>query len=596
MGFLQEVDLGGSFSPFSTLKAHFGFVPSLFRCQSLLPRLIEAQAGLAASIFSHNRAVSRRQKERLLLVLAAANRNAYCATAHFQMLSLLGETEERLDQLLNNCRHADLPAADMALMEFAIRLCRDGPSVSRQEIVELAGHGWKSEAVLETILVTAWANFLAYLSTGVGASPDFEAVPIPAMALSPQARQDDPTVTGTRPYIDAPELPAEQFPPFVFLSEYAGLIPNVFRAQTLRPDLIEAEVESFRLCLFTGDHLTRLQKEQILLAVAALHRNAYFVAFHSAILGTLGMRPDHASRIAIDHHTAGLPEADALLLDFAAKLAGNPDAFGETDLAPLRGHGLTDEQMLEAVAVTSFAVFLSTLQFGLGAETDFASGPAFLHTTSKVANLLAAEARPTQCTPWLDPDSEAVARVQSGDIDAFEGLINRHSRRIYRTLVGILGDPEEARDAMQDTFFKAFQYLGTFQGRSRFSTWLVSIASNAGLQRLRERKHVQSLDDGGVETEEGLRPRQVRAWSDNPEQLCSKAELRALVEEHVLKLPAKYRVVVVLRDIEQLSIEEAAAALGVGIPALKTRHLRGRLMLREALTPHFAVSAKGGIA
>src|SRR6266566_73388 len=94
--------------------------------------------------------------------------------------------------------------------------------------------------------------------------------------------------------------------------------------------------------------------------------------------------------------------------------------------------------------------------------------------------------------------------------------MNRHSRRIYRTLVGILGNPEEARDAMQDTFLRAFQHLGNFQGRSKFSTWLVSIASNTGLQLLRDRKRVQSLDDDVVETDEGFRPQQIRAWSDNP--------------------------------------------------------------------------------
>jgi RNA polymerase sigma-70 factor (ECF subfamily) len=185
--------------------------------------------------------------------------------------------------------------------------------------------------------------------------------------------------------------------------------------------------------------------------------------------------------------------------------------------------------------------------------------------------------------------------VQGGDVDAFEDLINRHSRRVYRTLVGILGNPEEACDAMQDTFLKAFQHLGSFQGRSKFSTWLVSIASNTGLQLLRERTRVQSLDDD-VDTDDGFRPQQIRAWGDDPEQSYSKTEVRALVEDHVMKLPAKYRVVLMLRDIEQLSIEETAAALGLGIPALKSRHLRGRMMLREALTPHFAATAKGGAA
>jgi RNA polymerase sigma-70 factor (ECF subfamily) len=149
---------------------------------------------------------------------------------------------------------------------------------------------------------------------------------------------------------------------------------------------------------------------------------------------------------------------------------------------------------------------------------------------------------------------------------------------------------------MQDTFVKAFQHLGKFQGRSKFSTWLVSIASNTGLQLLRDRKPMQSLDEDFSEADESFRPRQVRAWTEDPEQLYSRTETRTLVEEGVMKLPAKYRVVLILRDIEQLSIEEAATALGLGIPTLKSRHLRGRLMLRDALTPYFASNVKGGTA
>ena len=113
---------------------------------------------------------------------------------------------------------------------------------------------------------------------------------------------------------------------------------------------------------------------------------------------------------------------------------------------------------------------------------------------------------------------------------------------------------------------------------------------------LRDRKRLQSLDDEVADPDENFRPRQIRAWADDPEQLYSKTEVRTLVEEQVMKLPAKYRVVLMLRDIEQLSIEETAAALSLGVPALKSRHLRGRLMLREALSIHFTSNAKGGVA
>ncbi len=92
MGFFREVELGVSFAPFSAFREHFGFVPSLFRCQSLLPGLVEAEGSLVASILFKDRSLSRQQKERLLLVLAAANRNSYCATMHYQMLCLLGSS------------------------------------------------------------------------------------------------------------------------------------------------------------------------------------------------------------------------------------------------------------------------------------------------------------------------------------------------------------------------------------------------------------------------------------------------------------------------------------------------------------------------
>ena len=95
---------------------------------------------------------------------------------------------------------------------------------------------------------------------------------------------------------------------------------------------------------------------------------------------------------------------------------------------------------------------------------------------------------------------------------------------------------------------------------------------------------MESLDEP---FDEELRPRQIHAWTDDPERLYSRAEMRSLVENGVMSLPAKYRVALILLDLEQLSLEEAAAALGLGIPAIKARRLRGRLKLREALAPHF---------
>ena len=136
-------------------------------------------------------------------------------------------------------------------------------------------------------------------------------------------------------------------------------------------------------------------------------------------------------------------------------------------------------------------------------------------------------------------------------------MIRRHSSRVYRTVLVILGNPADAQDAMQDAFLKAFRHISEFQGRSRFSTWLLSIARNTALQYLRERENVESLDEDGDIGGDEFRPRQVHAWQHDPERLYSQAEFRELVEKGVMRIPAKYRVVLMLHDIEQLSTQDA---------------------------------------
>jgi RNA polymerase sigma-70 factor, ECF subfamily len=184
-----------------------------------------------------------------------------------------------------------------------------------------------------------------------------------------------------------------------------------------------------------------------------------------------------------------------------------------------------------------------------------------------------------------DPDAVLVAQVQSGDTNAFEDLVRRHSRRVFGVLAGVLGNIDDARDATQDVFLKAFEHIDSFQGRSKFSTWLISIAINTGTELLRRRRPTETLDE--ADDDEGFRPRQIQSWADNPEQALAASQVRNLVRDGVLRLPQKYRTALILRDINQLSTEEAAAALGLSVPAMKARVLRGRLMLRESLAPHF---------
>jgi uncharacterized peroxidase-related enzyme len=215
MGFLREVELGAGFPAFATFRECLGYVPSLYRCQTLLPMVVQAEAGLAAAILFHDSALSRLQKERVLLSLAAANGNTYCATAHYQMLCLLGEPEERLDQLLSDYRHADLPAADMALADFAIKLVVNGPAISRTDVAELTGQGLTNDVLLETVLIAAWASLMCCLSAGVGASPDFAPVPIPpGDAFVTRRPRPDHSADQAGPYLEAPELRPVQFAPF----------------------------------------------------------------------------------------------------------------------------------------------------------------------------------------------------------------------------------------------------------------------------------------------------------------------------------------------------------------------------------------------
>ncbi len=396
-------------------------------------------------------------------------------------------------------------------------------------------------------------------------------------------------VETTGPYLQPRPCPVADFRPYAFLREQFGFVPNLFKEQMLRPDVVEAEVQALEHILITEDLLSHVQKENILLVVSAANVNTYCVAVHTQILSALGVPLEDSDQIVEDYHQAGISPADVVLLDEVRKLCC-PAARLETgfEAQSLRAQGFTEAQIIEAVAMAAFTNFLNSLQAGLGAVPDFPPrrvfGPKDLYRFSR-------QARPTSdATPPEDPDATFVARVQNGDTDAFEELVRRHSRQVFGTLAGIVGNMNDARDATQEVFLKAFEHIGRFQGRSKFSTWLTSIAINTGAELLRQRKPSEPLEE--VEDEEGFRPRQIQSWADNPEQLLAASQRSDLVRQGVLRLPHKYRIAVLLRDINQFSTEEAAAALGLSIPALKARLLRGRLMLRESLAPYFIRTEK----
>ncbi len=181
-----------------------------------------------------------------------------------------------------------------------------------------------------------------------------------------------------------------------------------------------------------------------------------------------------------------------------------------------------------------------------------------------------------------------VNAARKGDMAAFEELVRRYDRNVFRIAQHITQNREDAEDVVQDAFLKAYTNLGQFQGQSKFYTWLVRIAVNEALMRLRRRRpeRMVSLDED-VKTEEDSMPREIADWTPNPEQQYTQGELKDILSRTIQGLPASFRTVFVLRDVEGLSTEETADALGLSIPAVKSRLLRARLQLRERLNKYF---------
>jgi RNA polymerase sigma-70 factor, ECF subfamily len=181
-----------------------------------------------------------------------------------------------------------------------------------------------------------------------------------------------------------------------------------------------------------------------------------------------------------------------------------------------------------------------------------------------------------------------VDAARGGDVGAFEQLVKRYDRNVFRIAQHITQNREDAEDVVQDAFLKAFQNLGQFQGQSKFYTWLVRIAVNEALMRLRRRRPERMVSiDEDVKTEDDSIPREIADWSPNPEQLYNQGELKEILQKTIQGLPESFRTVFILRDVEGLSTEETADALGLSVPAVKSRLLRARLQLRERLTKYF---------
>ena len=173
-------------------------------------------------------------------------------------------------------------------------------------------------------------------------------------------------------------------------------------------------------------------------------------------------------------------------------------------------------------------------------------------------------------------DAAIVARVVAGDTGAFELLMRRHNRAVFRATRAILRNDDAAEDAMQEAYVSAFAHLHDFGGRARFSTWLVRIAVYEALGRLRRGKRLTSFDDADF-VEEPM------ATTRSPEGAASDVELRALLEVAVDALPVGFRTVFVMRAVEEMSDDETAEALDIPAETVRTRLHRARALLRDDL-------------
>lgn len=183
-------------------------------------------------------------------------------------------------------------------------------------------------------------------------------------------------------------------------------------------------------------------------------------------------------------------------------------------------------------------------------------------------------------------EQDLIRRVQAGEKELFYQLVKPYERRIYTAAFAILRNEAEAEDAAQEAMLKALTHIRQFRAEARFSTWLTQITVNEALMR-RRKAHSEIMEPIGERQEEDgtYTPRDFADWREIPSEVLERKEIRQKLASAVAGLAAKYREVFMLRDVQHLSIEETAEALGITQASVKTRLLRARLMLRDLLAP-----------
>lgn len=194
---------------------------------------------------------------------------------------------------------------------------------------------------------------------------------------------------------------------------------------------------------------------------------------------------------------------------------------------------------------------------------------------------------PAPSSQTNDREAELIRRVCRGEREAFYELVRPYERAIYFAAIGVLSNPADAEEVAQETVLKAFNALPNFRFEAKFSTWIIQIAINESRMKLRkDRRHLYESIEAEREDEEGeYRPKDLADWRAIPSEELQRKELRDALKRAMAALAPKYREVLILRDIQHVSIAETANILGITEASVKTRLLRARLQMREALAP-----------
>ncbi|RZI40879.1 RNA polymerase sigma factor [Herbaspirillum sp. HC18] len=192
--------------------------------------------------------------------------------------------------------------------------------------------------------------------------------------------------------------------------------------------------------------------------------------------------------------------------------------------------------------------------------------------------------------PWSD--AEIARRIAAGDQSAFEQMMRRHNRPLFRTARSIVKDDAEAEDVLQDAYLLAYRGIGNYRGDSSLSTWLTRIVVNEAIARTRKSSRRAEIIriDGGDDSLEKADTGMDETHAEQPEQAAMRAEARRMLEQKIDALPDTFRTVFVLRALEEMTVEETAAVLGIPDATVRTRFFRARSMLRESLSREFDVA------